>query len=306
MSLIDQEDHDFELILVDDCGTDDSVEKASALLLQSNLNYQIIKRAQNGGLSAARNSGINVAKGDYLYFADSDDALEPTAIASFYAAISQYPDEQVFLFNAQFRNPDDVDLSVWRQPGTLAEKLTSEDALLALYGGKIGAYIWQYLFRRDVFEHLRFKEGSVWEDAIIVPQILSATERLISLDHRYIYRYYLRHGSISQSIHPQLKGVIAALDEVEDRLYSNKQGTLYFAFVQYRTSILMRLSRECFVRTNDFEQLMGIHRQWAASIPRSNIRGLWMNGKKRSAVFLWMTKHTPWALYFLYLLKLLK
>ena len=71
---------DMELLLVDDCGTDNSIELADNFLKDcKGVNYKVLHHNQNRGLSAARNTGLKAAKGEYVYFLDSDDALSDMA-----------------------------------------------------------------------------------------------------------------------------------------------------------------------------------------------------------------------------------
>lgn len=77
-----QFDGDIECLIVDDCSTDQSIERAQRFISEyaGSINFSIITREKNGGLSEARNSGLDAASGDYIYFLDSDDELLPDAI----------------------------------------------------------------------------------------------------------------------------------------------------------------------------------------------------------------------------------
>ena len=75
LSIIGQTYQDFEIILIDDSSPDQSLAIAKKTLLQYEVAYQILVHEKNKGLSAARNTGIDAAKGDHLYFIDSDDWL---------------------------------------------------------------------------------------------------------------------------------------------------------------------------------------------------------------------------------------
>ena len=81
-SALDQTWKDLEIILVDDCTPDDSMDIARSVLETSSRSNMvtILKHEKNRGLSAARNTGIRQAKGDYLYFLDSDDYLPVNSI----------------------------------------------------------------------------------------------------------------------------------------------------------------------------------------------------------------------------------
>ena len=81
-SVISQTFRNIECILVDDCGADNSVNIAEDYIkgYQGPVVFKLIHHKYNRGLSAARNTGIDAACGDYLYFMDSDDAIIPETI----------------------------------------------------------------------------------------------------------------------------------------------------------------------------------------------------------------------------------
>lgn len=76
-SIMAQSYTDFECLIVDDCGKDNSIDIVQSILLEydGNASFRIINREKNGGLAAARNSGLKEAKGKFVYFLDSDDYI---------------------------------------------------------------------------------------------------------------------------------------------------------------------------------------------------------------------------------------
>ena len=72
-------EEDCEILLIDDCGRDASAAIA-ADYSAAHPNARVIRRAQNGGLSAARNTGLDAAQGEYIYFLDSDDVPRADAL----------------------------------------------------------------------------------------------------------------------------------------------------------------------------------------------------------------------------------
>lgn len=86
-----------ECILVDDCGVDNSVRIAEEVISQyvGNIKFVILHHKKNSGLSAARNTGIHAATGEYLHFLDSDDVLLPDAIEKMYKLAEEHEADMV-------------------------------------------------------------------------------------------------------------------------------------------------------------------------------------------------------------------
>lgn len=86
-----------ECIIVDDCGPDRSMEIARRVVSEYSgpIRFEIITREKNGGLSAARNSGIHCARGEYLYFLDSDDYISPDCISRLWQLAAEHPGVEI-------------------------------------------------------------------------------------------------------------------------------------------------------------------------------------------------------------------
>lgn len=84
----------FECLLIDDCGTDGSMRIAEQFIhnYQGEIQFSILRHQRNSGPSAARNTGIKAATGDYIYFMDSDDAITPDCIRTLASLAENYPD----------------------------------------------------------------------------------------------------------------------------------------------------------------------------------------------------------------------
>jgi glycosyltransferase involved in cell wall biosynthesis len=97
-SVLRQTYRNLEVILVDDYTPDSSMEIAKAVINENQncgMNFVFLKHDHNFGLSAARNTGINAATGDYLFFLDSDDELPNLAIENLYAeVVNKYADQE--------------------------------------------------------------------------------------------------------------------------------------------------------------------------------------------------------------------
>ena len=102
-SIYNQTYKNIEVILVDDCGSDNSMNIVKEYLTPEKHSFtKIIQHQQNKGLSAARNTGIKHATGDYIYFIDSDDFITPNCIESFYNLIQKYNNPEIIFGSATF------------------------------------------------------------------------------------------------------------------------------------------------------------------------------------------------------------
>lgn len=92
---------DIECILIDDCGTDDSIKIAKRWIdnYSGTISFIIFNHPYNQGVSVARNTGIEIASGDYIYFLDSDDAITPGCIEILADLAARYPDANMIQGN---------------------------------------------------------------------------------------------------------------------------------------------------------------------------------------------------------------
>lgn len=109
-SLLEQTYKNFEIILVDDCSTDNSL-KICTDFATKNKNITIIRNEKNSGVSATRNKGIDASNGDYICFIDSDDYVEPNYLETLHKYAVKYDTVPIcgFVFHNIFENePDQI------------------------------------------------------------------------------------------------------------------------------------------------------------------------------------------------------
>lgn len=165
-SIADQTINDgIECILVDDCGGDGSIEKAREFIetYSGQIEFKIIYRENNGGLSAARNTGVKHATGEYLYFLDSDDEIVPTCLEKLWNLVVKYP--EVELVQGSFFR----DYSKSNIPNTFASEFSDDreyiKTLLLTFDGDI-IKAQNRLIKKVLIlnKNLFFKEGIIHED----------------------------------------------------------------------------------------------------------------------------------------------
>lgn len=187
-----------EILLVDDCGSDGSAEIARTYC-ERYAHMRIIRREKNGGLSAARNTGLAEAKGEYVYFLDSDDLPEPYALMGL---VHQAHEMQLDVAKARFAYLDDGTLT--QTPGPMIERTQAMpgSALFAAQCAK-GVYepmVWQCVYRRAFLQEnsLTMAEGLLFEDELFQAPALLRAERAAAFD-ACILLYRQREGSIMGS-----------------------------------------------------------------------------------------------------------
>lgn len=172
-SILNQSFEDYELILVDD-GSPDKCPIICDELASSDSRIKVIHK-KNGGLSDARNAGIEISHGEYLMFVDSDDTISPNTIEPL-VDIMEGEEEDMLEFS-------------------IRGLLCLEDRFSyspTEYWHSTKAYLHTYacnkIFRRKVFDGVRFPKGKVFEDVHTLPKLLRNTKKVGTTDKgEYIY-----------------------------------------------------------------------------------------------------------------------
>ena len=206
---------DWECILVDDGSTDQSGAMCDALAAELP-GLQVIHR-ENGGLAAARNTGLKAATGDWLLFLDSDDAMAPGLLAQLRGALAVHPDCDWFIGKHLEWQPDGTLTphdGLHLVPGPFA---SSDYAarLKALYTAGHWS-VWKYCIRRSFLEQarVRFLPDCVWaEDWPFDLELLLHCDRLYFLDTVFTHYRVGRQGSLltdAKNLPKRFRGLAAA------------------------------------------------------------------------------------------------
>lgn len=195
-SVKNQTFNDYEVIIVNDGSTDDSLK----IVEECSVDFRNIKivNQENQGLSTARNNGVLVAEGDFIFFLDSDDYILPDTLESLYQACTD----------------NDTDLSIcgvkmfWQNGVTRkylypvnATVIRSIDLCALMLSGKSFSWACTKLYRRSLWvkHKLEFPVGRTFEDIAISFSILTVYQR-IAIVNKAQYQYRMRQSSITGSI----------------------------------------------------------------------------------------------------------
>lgn len=192
-SILAQTFTDFELILVDD-GSPDNCPALCDAAAEKDSRVRVIHQ-QNKGLSGARNAGIDVARGNWLGFVDSDDMIDPTFCEKMLHAAVQAGAEMAVCNILRMKENKALDSY---QEHCLKDEVLSREEIVHRIQLSPFYMVMTRLCRREVFEKIRFPEGKNYEDAFTAPEILERVNKAACVAEP-LYQYRLRSGSIMRA-----------------------------------------------------------------------------------------------------------
>lgn len=188
-SVLNQNLDDFEVILVDDGSPDDCPRKCDEWAQRSS--YIQVIHQHNGGLSDARNAGLDLAQGEYVTFVDSDDYIAPETYRPLLATLAGKADVDI------------IEYPVFVHYGSKKQHLltfpadkeyTDMDEYWYLTQAYNHTYACNKLYRRALFCDVRFPVGKPFEDAITLPSLLKKARSVITSSHGLYYYCFNDHG----------------------------------------------------------------------------------------------------------------
>lgn len=232
-SLLDQDlgQDDYEIIIVND-GSNDSSDKIANEYVQRHKNVQIINR-ENGGLSAARNTGLKNAKGEYVWFVDSDDWIEANSLNTLIRLLDKN-ELDVLCFGVKcYHNAEHIDSS--NSPTEYVEQVMHGADFVSKV--KMIPAAWAAVYRRSFLSEnkLTFYEGILHEDEEFTPRAYFLANKIMYL-HKHVYYYRQREGSIMKSARNAKRAVdyLTIADSLYDfALKHTQEGSdQYYYFMQ--------------------------------------------------------------------------
>lgn len=188
-SVINQIFKDFECILIDDGSLDNSGNICDEYSLKDS--RIVVVHQNNAGVSAARNTGLNIAKGEYICFCDSDDWLEDSLLEQLSFYCQKYTSE-IFIYGFANVGAGKKRIYVYDTSATTAEirdKVLSYEWTCA---------VWNKCFKKSFINSKRFPEGVLYEDVAFIPQLVYQAES-IKVIPKCLYNYDIDiQGSITK------------------------------------------------------------------------------------------------------------
>lgn len=197
-SILNQTYLNIEVILVDD-GSPDNCGNICDMYARKDSRVSVIHK-ENGGLSDARNVGMQEITGDYLLFVDSDDYIESDMLAVMYKRMKE-DDTDLVICNFSYVDEEGNLIAEKNQNSPISnEVLTCGEAFSRLGCDKYWYYVtaWNKLYRRWIFNDITFPKGKIHEDEYIAHYVLAKCNK-ISCVEQSLYMYVQREQSIMNS-----------------------------------------------------------------------------------------------------------
>jgi glycosyltransferase involved in cell wall biosynthesis len=192
-SILDQDisTNNYEVVIVNDGSTDGTKDIVESYV-GSNI---IVINQENKGLSCARNEGLRIARGEYVWFVDSDDSITIDSIKLILEAIKKSPDI-IALNYTEFHddNRPPIDVCYKKKPNCGIDLLTS----ILNYPAQFYVYKKSFLLDND----LKFYPGIYHEDVEFTPRAVFLAKRISYIDTP-LYFYYIHSNSITTTMNPK-------------------------------------------------------------------------------------------------------
>lgn len=237
-SIVNQTYHDLQIILVDDGSTDGSQDICDEYAQKDS--RIIVVHKENGGVSTARNEGMERAKGDYIAFVDSDDWLERNM---YEVLINQLEAHEADLVACSFYECKGDEKKAVGDSKNISVFNTEE---IFINKNQLRFLAWNKVFRRSFVEKLHFVPGQVYEDFHFCRQIFLKTKKLIYVDVPFYDYRISRPGNTNSSFKPGRMCIFGEFDALISDLTELHYDKARVAMIIYALEFYRRLYKEAY------------------------------------------------------------
>lgn len=207
-SILKQTYSNLEILLVNDGSTDKSGELCDQLALRDQ-RIRVIHK-ENGGLSAARNTGIDHASSDLIGFIDSDDYIDEDMYETLYRQLRESNADLSMcgLYDVFHQIPEKQvsEIKTWN--------LSSEEAIKMVMEAKIlSVTAVNKLYKKELFNHLKFEVGKIAEDAFIMIRLLDQCQKVVATNEKKYYYVHRENSITTQKFSLKFLNVIEAYEQ---------------------------------------------------------------------------------------------
>lgn len=241
-----------ELIFVDDCSKDDTLNCLEALLApKKGVKVKIVRHTKNKGVAAARNTGLEYATGEYIYYVDADDYIESNTLEILYHTAKEMDADIVgcewFLtFETNERHMKQTDVT------------TGDELFIKMAHGVMRWNLWLFLVKRSMYEAEGFRfieEMNMGEDMMVMMKLALHANK-VQIIHEPLYHYIQTNsGALTKKFNAYRYQVTANVKEVEE--YVQVQGRNDLNDVLMQLKLTLKLPLLISAKVEDYETWLG-------------------------------------------------
>lgn len=260
-NLVHQTLEEIEIIFVDDCSTDDSLQVLYECQRQYPEKVRVIASPENRRAGGARNLALDAARGEYLGFVDCDDLPELTMFENLYKRAKETDADMV---DGAFLYDEQETISLFTGDDSTGVQDADKRTTLILIGG----YLWSKIIRRELVEkgHLRFREKvPMLEDADFLDYVW-ATARIVANEKNVVYRYKNTDDSLSKKRNPEeyVGCLYDAMEAIYDKTHALPNYKEIHESLEYECyqmlSFAVNACLEAHISGKDFPSLMWLQK----------------------------------------------
>ena len=192
-SIRNQSLSNFEAILVDD-GSPDNCGKICEEFAAKDGRFKVIHQA-NGGIANARNSGMKIASGKYIGFVDPDDYIAKDMYEKLFEEAERTNADIVLCDHYRLEHDGLITRHSFEHDQTFA----AQEAMRFVASDKITSYVWCKLYKREIFDKIKFLEGYDFEDLNVLHELIHASKRVAYI-HDCLYYYFINPTGVISAL----------------------------------------------------------------------------------------------------------
>ena len=267
-SCISQTLKDIEIICVDDASPDNSIKILEEYQAKDS-RIKIFRHKENKNLGAARNTGLQNATGEYVWFVDSDDFIDTKACQILYNAIKEFDVDMLCFSALRFSETEGIRhffYDKYYHQGVQINKIyhpkTNWKEIIFKH---LNVTAWAYITQTSVIQKFRFREGVWHEDVDFTPILLSSVNSFCYIPYTaYLQRTNCK--SITQTIMSQkrLEDLIQALESLNDFVVNNKIKKDHFLY-RYAASMaqnILKISKNTTINPSNFDTFLKLKKKY--------------------------------------------
>lgn len=247
-SVLAQTMEDFELLVVNDASTDATLEIVTALIEQTgDLRIRVVDLVENIGLSGVRNAGLDASVGEFVTFLDADDEYLPAFLATHLASMGT--DVDISIVGHLVVRPDGT---MTPRHSDLVGTVTGVEALKAAMSDRILPFTWDKVYRRTLFDGVRYPVGSTRFEDMTVNIILYPRARSVSSVVAPLHRYYISSESLTWGRIPTEADTSLALADLHALLPAEyREGKYSRFYASMRVLITMIVAQSAIMKVQN-------------------------------------------------------